>query len=135
VPTLRRSQWLRPCMSMLAAYALVLQIALSGMLASRSIAADSLSPDSQISICHGTGSADDGQPGDAGKPRDGATHCALCVLASGSSGILPIGSTSAVVLAAAVSNFLPGDDDRVDAYHSPTGQYQRGPPARLSAVG
>jgi Protein of unknown function (DUF2946) len=135
VPTLRRSQWLRPCMSMLAAYALVLQIALSGVLASRSIAADSLSPDSQISICHGSGSGGDDQPGDAGKPRDGMTHCALCVLASGSPAALASGYASAVVLSAAVSNVLPGADDRIDAYHSPTGQYQRGPPARLSAVG
>jgi hypothetical protein len=119
---------------MLAAYALVLQIALSGMLASRLIAADSFSSDGQFSICHSSG-ADDAQRGDTGKPLDDRTHCALCVLASGSPAILPSGNASAVVLAEAVSNVLPGDDDRVDAYHSPTGQYQRGPPAKLSAVG
>jgi hypothetical protein len=135
VPRLRRSQRMRPWIAMVVAYALVLQVALSGMLASRVIAADNVSLDSQFSICHSSSKADDSQQGGAGEPQNGQTHCLLCVLVSGSSAVLPASYASTIVTVETASGVDPRSDDRIDEYHSPTGQYPRGPPTGVHTVG
>src|SRR5215211_2160821 len=115
---------MRPWIATVAAYALVLQVALSGMLASRLIAADDVSFDGQFSICHGGGKPDSGEQGGSGKPHQDQTLCALCVLASGPPAILTPGYASTVVAAVTVADVDPRTDDRIREYHSPTGQYQ-----------
>jgi len=127
---------MRPWIAMVAAHALALQLILTGMLAGRVIAADNISSDSQFAICHSGGdSPDESDQGGAGKPPHDQTHCVLCVLASGSSAILPAGPASVVAIVEIVSDAAPRDDDRISEYHSPTGQYPRGPPTAIASVG
>lgn len=126
---------LRPWIAVVSAYALALQLLLSGVLASQLVAADNVSPGTQFYICHGSDGGPDGEPDGAGKPPGHQTHCMLCVLANGSPAILPAGHASAILLAKMVSDVVPRNDERIVQFHSPTGQYPRGPPASARAVG
>jgi hypothetical protein len=111
---------------MAAAFALALQVLLGGILATRAEAAGA-APDSPFVICLGNDAA---APADHGSDRAPAKHlqCVLCTLAKLSYAILAAGNGAALDierLAAAVSPAT----ERIVQYQSPTGQYQRGPPA------
>ena len=126
---------LRPWIAMAAAYAFALQILLSGVLTSQLAAADNGSAGGQFFICHGSdGSPDDGLGG-AGQPQGHQPPCLLCVLAGGSPAVLPAAHAAVIFVAKMVSQIVPGNNDRIFEYHSPTGQYQRGPPASVRIVG
>jgi len=49
--------------------------------------------------------------------------------------ILPTGHGVAISGAIGISNAALQSDGRVIAFHSPTGQYQRGPPLSISVFG
>ena len=126
---------LRPWIAMVSAYALALQLLLSGVLASELVAADNVSPGTQFYICHGSDGGADGEQDGAGKPPGHQAPCVLCVLANGSPAILPSGHAGAMLVAKIVSDVVPRNDERIVQYHSPTGQYQRGPPESALVVG
>jgi hypothetical protein len=126
---------LRPWIAVVSAYALALQLLLSGVLGSQLVATDNASPGTQFYICHSSDGGGDGEQDGTGKPPDHQTHCALCVLANGSPAILPADHASAILLAKTVSDVVPRNDERIVQYHSPTGQYPRGPPESARAVG
>jgi hypothetical protein len=126
---------LRPWIAVVSAYALALQVLLSGVLGSLLVAADHASPGTQFYICHGGDGGGDGEPDGAGKPPGHQTHCVLCVLANGSPAILPAGHAGGMLVAEIVSDVVPRNDERIVQFHSPTGQYPRGPPASARAVG
>jgi Protein of unknown function (DUF2946) len=124
---------LRPWVALVAAYALALQVVFSGVVATRLMAADGAAAGAQFAICHsGNGSADDGPGGTDAPPQ---AHCLLCVLAGASAAILPAAQVGGILVVEPVSRVVAGKTDRIIEYHSPTGQYQRGPPASAGIVG
>jgi hypothetical protein len=110
---------------MVTAYAFALQLLVSGVAAAQ-MAADSPSGDLFV-ICHGT----DGPTGDddTGKTPLAQLPCALCTLTSAPCAILPAADIVSTVNAQPLSDVFSCNDARIIAYDSPTGQYQRGPPA------
>jgi hypothetical protein len=113
---------------MVAAYALALQVLLSGVAAGHFMVAGGASASDLFVICHGSGSnAPDNQdlPDKSQLPQ---SPCVLCTLTKAPSAILPSGHGIAIVAAIMVSTAVPKDDGRIIPFDSPTGQYQRGPP-------
>jgi hypothetical protein len=119
------SKW-RGWAAAVAAYALVLQALLGAVLASQvPVGAD------PFVIC---AAHEDGAPVDQGSGK-APSHdmCALCTLAMGSHAILAGGAASPAPRFAYVTLRNQVRRDRIAVYHSPTGQYQRGPPQRVIA--
>jgi hypothetical protein len=119
---------MRPWIAMVAAYALALQVLLTGIAAGHVMAVGDAPAGELFVICHGGGdnSSDSRDlPDKLPVPR---SPCVLCTLAHGSA-ILPTHHGIATLDALMVSNVVPRSDGRIIAFDSPTGQYQRGPPA------
>jgi hypothetical protein len=120
---------------MAAAYALALQVLLSGLAAGHFMAVADPAAGDLFVICHGRGNApsdDQGLPDRSPLPR---APCVLCTLAQAPCAILPTHHGIAAVEPVAVSTVASASDRRVIAFVSPTGQYQRGPPARPATFG
>jgi hypothetical protein len=117
---------MRPWIAMATAFALALQMLLGGVLATQAEAAG-VSPDSRFVICLGSDSAGPAEHGGSDKAPAKHLSCVLCTLAKLSYAVLAAdrGATLDVRALAAV---MPRTAERVVQYHSPTGQYQRGPP-------
>jgi hypothetical protein len=111
---------------MVAAYAFALQALLGAVLVSQAAAAGS----DPFVIC---AASDDGKPIDHGKPQAHET-CVLCTLAKGSHAILGVDHASIAAAFALSAVCVPSSIERIVRYHSPTGQYQTGPPRAGSAV-
>ena len=111
---------------MVAAYAFALQALLGAVLVSQA-AANGSDP---FIICY---PSDDGTPVDHGKPQAHET-CALCTLAKGSHAILGADHASVPVELTFSAIRVSPSIERIAAYHSPTGQYQTGPPRGVVAV-
>ena len=110
---------------MVAVYALALQVLLSGLAAGHFMAVADASAGDLFAICHGAGAAspDDQQlPDNQPLPQ---SPCVLCTLTNG----------VAFVDAIIVSSVVPNNDGRIIPFDSPTGQYQRGPPAKAFILG
>src|SRR5215469_4498676 len=123
---------MRPWIATVAAYALALQVLLTGVAAGHFMAADDASASSSFVICHGnTPSDDQGLPGKEPLAR---SPCILCTLATPCA-ILPTGHGIAISAAMGISNTVARTDGRVIEFNSPTGQYQRGPPLKISIFG
>ena len=124
---------MRPWIAMVAAYALALQVLLSGIAGAHAMAAGSLSGELFV-ICHGSGDvpADSQNVPDTPRP---ATPCVLCTLTSAPCAILPIDHSIATIDVVAASIVGPRQEGRIIEFDSPTGRYQRGPPARASISG
>jgi DUF2946 family protein len=125
---------LRPWLAMLAAYALVLQLFLSGAFVHGVGTADAQSAD-LFAICHNSDGSPAGEQGAPEKPAAAHVHCLLCVAAGGASAILPGDRLGVAWIARPSSDVIPESDDRIVRYHSPTGQFQRGPPAGVPLAG
>jgi hypothetical protein len=126
---------MRPWIAIVAAYALALQVLLTGIAAGHVMAVGDASTGDLFVICHGGGdnSSDSGDlPDKLPLPR---SPCVLCTLADGPSTILPTHHGIATVDALMVSNVVPRNDGRIIGFDSPTGQYQRGPPASVFVFG
>ena len=124
---------MRPWIATVAAYALALQVLLTGVAAGHVMAAGDASASSLFVICHGNGSSDDqGLPGKAPLAQ---SPCMLCTLAKAPCAILP--SDHGIVLSDAMVplNAAARTDGPVLEFNSPTGQYQRGPPMSISIFG
>ena len=118
---------------MVAAYALALQVLLSGIAGAHAMAAGSLSGELFV-ICHGSGDgpADNQNVPDTPRP---AAPCLLCTLTSAPCAILPVDHSIATIDVVAASIVGPRAEGRIIEFDSPTGQYQRGPPASASIFG
>ena len=125
----------RPWIAIVAVYALALQVLLSGLAAGHFMAVAHASAGDLFAICHGAGAAspDDQQlPDNQPLPQ---SPCVLCTLTNAPSAILPVGHGVAFVDAIIVSSVVPNNDGRIIPFDSPTGQYQRGPPAKAFILG
>jgi hypothetical protein len=124
---------MRPWIATVAAYALAVQVLLTGVAAGHLITADDASASSLFVICHGNGSPDDqGLPAKAPLAQ---SPCMLCTLAKAPCAILP--SDHGIVLrdVMVTLNAAARTDGPVLEFNSPTGQYQRGPPIGISIFG
>jgi hypothetical protein len=131
---LRARTGVRPWIAMVVAYALALQVLLSGVAAGRFMPVADPSAGDLFVICHGRGngpSDDQGLP-DKQLPR---SPCVLCTLTQAPCAILPIDHDIARIPAIVVSSVVPGNDGRVFQFDSPTGRYQRGPPPHAIIFG
>lgn len=120
---------MRPWIATAAAFALALQVLLGGILATQAEASAALTPDSPFEICLGNGGA---APSDHGTDKAPGKHlqCVLCTLAKLSHAIVPTGEPRAFDVRHHAAVVFPAIE-RVAQFHSPTGHYQRGPPATL----
>ena len=111
---------------MAAAYALALQVLLGGILATKAEAAGAF-PDSPFVVCLGNDSA---APADHGSDKAPAKHlqCMLCTLAKLACAIVAPGDGTARDVEQRAAVVFP-ISERIARFHSPTGHYQRGPPA------
>jgi hypothetical protein len=126
---------MRPWIAMVAAYALALQVLLSGIAGAHAMAGAGSSPDTLFVICHGSGDGPADSQNMPDQPPRPATPCVLCTLTSAPSAILPIDHSIATIDVVAASILGPRDEGRIIEFDSPTGRYQRGPPARASIFG
>jgi hypothetical protein len=124
---------MRPWIAMVAAYALALQVLLTGVAAGHFMAAGDASASSPFVICHGNGSPDDQEL--PGKAPLAQSPCMLCTLAKAPCAILPSDHGIALSDATVTSNAAARTDGPVLEFNSPTGQYQRGPPLSISIFG
>jgi hypothetical protein len=113
---------------MAAAFALALQVLLGGILATQA-EAGGISPDSPFEICLGNGGA---ATADHGTDKAPVKHvqCVLCTLAKLSHAIVPAGEAAALDVGNFAAVVFPATE-RIAQFHSPTGHYQRGPPAAV----
>jgi hypothetical protein len=124
---------MRPWIATVAAYALALQVLLTGVAAGHFMAAGDASASSLFAICHGNGSSDNQDLPD--KQPLAQSPCILCTLAKASCAVLPTDHGIAISGAIGISNAAARTDGRIIEFNSPTGQYQRGPPMSISVFG
>jgi hypothetical protein len=124
---------MRPWIATVAAYALALQVLLTGVAAGHFMAAGDASASTLFVICHGNSSSDD-QELPAKEPL-ARSPCMLCTLAKAPCAILPSDHGIAVGDAMGTANAAARTEGRILEFNSPTGQYQRGPPLSISIFG
>jgi hypothetical protein len=124
---------MRPWIAALTAYALALQLLLTGVAAGHAMLGGNGSGPSLFVVCHGDGSSD-GQDLPDKQPL-AQPPCIFCTLAKAPCAILPAGHRVVISRAMGISNAALQSDGRIIAFHSPTGQYQRGPPLSISVFG
>jgi hypothetical protein len=123
---------MRPWVATLIAYALTLQVLLIGVAAGHSMPGGNESGAGQFVICHGDDSSDGQEPD---KQPLAQSPCMFCTLAKTPCAILPAGHGIVISRAVGISSAALQSDGRLIAFHSPTGQYQRGPPVSNSVFG
>jgi hypothetical protein len=125
---------MRPWIATVAAYALALQVLLTGVAAGHMMAAgDASSVSSLFVICHSNSSTNDQDL--PGREPLAQSPCMLCTLAKAPCPILPTDHGIAIRDAIGISKAVARADGRVIEFNSPTGQYQRGPPMSISIFG
>jgi Protein of unknown function (DUF2946) len=123
---------MRPWIAAVAAYVLALHVLLTGFAIGHSIALGNASENLFV-ICHGDGSSDKHDVR-AKEPLAGSP-CVFCTLAKAPCAILPTDHGVATSEATGISSAAVRTDSRIVEFHSPTGQYQRGPPISISILG
>jgi hypothetical protein len=124
---------MRPWIAVVAAYALGVQVLLTGLAAGHSIAAGNGYGSGLFVVCHGDGSSD--KQDLPGKQPLAGSPCVFCTLAKASCAILPHGHGNAINDPLRISNVAARTDAHILEFNSPTGQYQRGPPIGISVFG
>ena len=124
---------MRPWIAMVAAYALALQVLLSGIAGAHAMSAGSLAGELFV-ICHGSGDTPSDCQNLPDTPRP-ASPCLLCTLTSAPCAILPVDHSIATIDVVAAASLVARTEARIIEFDSPTGRYQRGPPARASIFG
>jgi len=124
---------LRPWIAMVAAYALALQVLLTGVAAGHAMSAADASGNGLFVVCHGDGSSDNQGLPDTEPPV--RPPCIFCTLAKAPCAVLPTDHGIVISHAVEISNAALQSDGRIIAFHSPTNQYQRGPPLSISIFG
>jgi hypothetical protein len=123
---------MRPWIAAVAAYALALQVLLTGLAIGHSSALGTES-ESLFVICHADGASDKQEV--PGKEPLAGSPCVFCTLAKASCAILPTGDGIAIRAPVQVLNAAARIDGNILEFNSPTGQYQRGPPIGISVFG
>ena len=120
---------IRPWVAMAAAYAVALQLVLTAfggpMHAVEGVAGDA------FVVClngHDNGGGPDQLPVHK-------SPCVLCAMAQAFLAIAPVAANAPAVTVAVSAVVFSEHRDRTLGYRSPTGQYQRGPPAGTTAAG
>jgi hypothetical protein len=124
---------MRPWIATVAAYALALQVVLTGVAAGHFMAAGDASASTLFVICHGNSSSDNQDL--PGNEPPAQSPCILCTLAKAPCAILPTDHGIAVGDAMGTANAAARTEGRILEFNSPTGQYQRGPPMSISIFG
>jgi len=118
---------------MVAAYALGLQVLLTGLAVGHSIAAGNGYDSGLFVVCHGDGSSEKQEV--PGKEPLAGSPCIFCTLAKASCAILPTDNGIAISDPTRISSGVARTDGHILEFSSPTGQYQRGPPISISVSG
>ena len=126
----RTQRRIRPWLAMVAAYALALQLVLSGLVPGNFHTDNALAANADFAICHSSNDQDG-----AGKP--GAQHdpCMLCTLCQQFSATSPAPQSVSAIDPSSLAVVFDETNDWIFLHRSPTGQYQRGPPTDMTAVG
>ena len=111
---------LRPWIATVAAYALALQVLLTGVSAGHFMAAGDASAGSLFIICHGNGSSGNQDLPD--KQPLAQSPCIFCTLAKAPCAILPTDHGIAISDAMGILNVAARTDGRIIEFNSPTGQ-------------
>ena len=119
---------------MVAAYALALQVLLTGLAGAHAMAVGSVAGDLFV-ICHGNGDGPADSQNVPDQPPRPASPCVLCTLTNAPCAILPVEHIIATIDVATSADVGPRQEGRVIEFDSPTGRYQRGPPASASNFG
>jgi len=114
-----RTSWLRLCVAVAASYALVLQIALAGILATQTAAASTADASA---ICYAAGSDDAHAPGTTPAAHPSCVICAVAPAVSLPSATAPV----ALRFAAAIDFQRPAERPVLVRLHSP--RSSQGPP-------
>ena len=122
-------RWMRPWIAMVAAYSLALQLLLTGVAAAHMMVGSDASADGLFAICHSSSSGLAGDQDGTGKSSQPQAPCALCTLTDAAQAILPSAHVVSIIDARSLSDVVPWSDAQIIPYNSPTGHYQRGPPA------
>ena len=125
---------MRPWIAMVAAYALALQVLLSGIAGAHAMAGPASVSGDLFVICHGSGDASADSQNVPDTPRP-ASPCVLCTLTSAPCAILPVDHSIVTIDVVAAASIVARTEGRIIEFDSPTGQYQRGPPARAAIFG
>jgi hypothetical protein len=125
---------MRPWIAMVAAYALALQVLLSGIAGAHAMTAGSLAGELFV-VCHGSGDGPADSQNIPDQPPRPATPCVLCTLTSAPCAILPVEHSIATIDVVAAASLVARTEARIIEFDSPTGRYQRGPPARAAIFG
>jgi hypothetical protein len=118
----------RPWIATVTAYALALHVLLTGVATGHAMPGGDASASAPFVVCHGDGSSDRQDLPD--KEPLAQSPCIFCTVAKAPCAILPTDHGVVISRAMGISNAALQSDGRIIAFHSPTGQYQRGPPAR-----
>src|SRR5262249_49391701 len=124
-----------PWIAVVAAYALALQLLLTGFAAAQMTAPGDGSAGALFAICHSGGDGLAADQGGTDKPAQPQFPCVLCTLTSAAAAILPDAHLLSIVDVKSLSAGVPHYDAGLLPYDSPTGQYQRGPPASIRISG
>jgi hypothetical protein len=109
-----------------ASCALVLQLLLSAVALGHFTVFLASTDGDALVICHGAGtSTDQNEPG---KLPPEQSHCPLCTVSSTPCAVMPAASVVVAIDPGAFSQLNLPRSAQVTVYHSPTGEYQRGPP-------
>jgi hypothetical protein len=108
-----------------ASCALVFQLLLSAVALGFSTLSLATSEGDAFIICHGAGNTP--SQNEPGIPSE-QSHCLLCTAAHSICAVLPPAAVAASFDAGAFSQLNLPRSAQVTVYHSPTGEYQRGPP-------
>ena len=131
----RNSKRMSAWVALAAAYVLALHVLLASFAPVHAMAAGNPATDGLSVICYGAGhdGAGAGDTGDvpAAPAKQHQPACFLCSVAKGSLAILPLDHCIGTLDVRLASFIAPRSDGPIVQFHSPTGRYQRGPPAVL----
>jgi hypothetical protein len=125
----------RPWIAMMAAYALALQLLLTGIAAAHAVAADEAPAGDLFVVCHGSGDSPAVDQDGTAKPPVSRSSCVLCTLTSASCAALPADPGISIIDTKLLSDVFAWNDAPRIKFDSPTGQYPRGPPAPIRIGG
>jgi hypothetical protein len=126
---------LRPWFAIVAAYALALQLLLTGIAAAHAVTTTDAPASDLFIICHGGGDGPAGDQDGTGKPSAPRSSCVLCTLTSASCAVLPADREISIIDTKLFSDVSPWSDAPIIQFDSTTGQYPRGPPASFRIGG
>jgi hypothetical protein len=125
---------IRPLIAVVAIYAVIVHLALTPLAVGHPVTKDNLQSSVFSVICHsGSGQADENN--DSNSTPDRQAPCPLCTLAKSPFALLTDDSGVSIIARTALPSALYFKQAEIIRRPSPTGQYQRGPPATIPFVG